>query len=99
MNPYQIMGVISVCALMFAGVVAVLAMQGMHVLAAFVCVYVVAVGFMLSMQRRARQASEGCGQYTQRSSDRDFSAWKLSTPSSSFGIEEGERRREHKFGA
>lgn len=98
MNPYQIMSVITVCALLFAGVVAFLAMQGMHVLAAFVCVYVVAVGFMLSMQRRARQAAEG-NLPLQRSFDREYGTWQFSTPSNSVRMEDLDRRREHKFGA
>lgn len=98
MNPYQIMGVITICALLFAGVVALLAMQGMHVLFAFVCVYVVAVGFMFSMQRRAKQAAEE-NLPSQRASDREYGTWQFSTPSNSAGMEDLDRRREHKFGA
>ena len=99
MNPYQIMAVITVCALLFAGVVALLAMQGVHVLAAFVCVYVVAVGFMLSLQRRARQAAEGAHFSSQQASDREYYTWQFSIPSNSMSMEEGDRRRGHKFGA
>lgn len=99
MNPYQIMAVITVCALLFAGVVALLAMQGMHVLAAFVCVYVVAVGFMFSMQRRARQAAEGTLLSAQQAPEREHYTWQLSTPTNSVGMDEVDRRRGHKFGA
>jgi len=97
MNPYQIMGVITVCALLFAGVVALLAMQGVHVLFAFVCVYVVAVGFMLSMQRRARQAAEMLDYPSQQVPDHEYT-WQLSTPSNSVALDDGDRRRTHKFG-
>jgi len=98
MNPYQIMGVITVCALLFAGVVALLTMQGMHVLSAFVCVYIVAVGSMISMQRRARQAAEEAYFPSKRAADFGYNSWQLSTPSNSAGLGEGDRRRSRKFG-
>lgn len=98
MNPYQIMGVITVCALLFAGVVALLVMQGMHVLSAFVFVYLVAIVCMLSMQRRARQACEWCNLSSQSASGGEFGAWQFSTSTNSFGLTDGDRRREHKFG-
>ena len=97
MNPYQIMGVITVCALLFAGVVALLAMQGVHVLFAFICVYVVAVGFMSSMQRRARQAADMSNHPSQQMSDREYT-WQLSAPSNGVVMDDVDRRRSHKFG-
>jgi len=71
MNPYQIMGVITVGAMLFAGMVAFLTMQGMHVLTAFVCVYITAIWFMLSLQRRARQAEHAPDHPQQRMTDHD----------------------------
>ena len=59
MNPYQIVGIIAACALTFAGLVTLLAMQGMHVLVAFLLVYAVALASMVAMQRRARQSCDG----------------------------------------
>lgn len=97
MNPYQIMGVIAICASLFAGVVAFLAMQGMPVLIAFICVYVVAIWFMLSLQRRARQAAEGSAR--QRTTNRKSNAWQLSPSSNALVPNEEERRRERRFGA
>ena len=55
MNPYQIMGIIVCCTIVFAGVVTLLTMHGVHILHAFLGVYLVAVWFMLGMQRRARE--------------------------------------------
>lgn len=55
MNPYQVMGIIVCCTAVFAGVVTLLTMQGIHILHAFIGVYLLAVWFMLSMQRRARE--------------------------------------------
>lgn len=55
MNPYQVMGIIVCCTVVFAGVVTLLTMQGVHILLAFMGVYLAAVWFMLSMQRRARE--------------------------------------------
>ena len=59
MNPYQIVGLIAGCSLVFSGVVALLAMQGMPVMLAFLLVYAVAFLSMVAMQRRARQSCEG----------------------------------------
>ena len=56
MNPYQVMGIIAVCTIVFAGVVSLLTMQGMHILLAFLIVYLFAVWCMLGMQRRARDS-------------------------------------------
>ncbi len=99
MNPYQIMGVIAVCASVFAGVVALLAMQGVPVLVAFICVYVVAIWFMLSMQRRARQAAEGSDHPHQRISDREINTWRLASPTNGVMMSEQERQGERRFGA
>jgi len=59
MNPYQVMGIIATCTVVFAGVVALLTLHGMPMLIAFMCVYVVAVVCMLGMQKRARQTYDG----------------------------------------
>lgn len=58
MNPYQVMGVIAICTMVFAGVVTFLTMQGVHILYAFLGVYLSAVWLMLGMQRRARESYE-----------------------------------------
>lgn len=58
MSPYQVMGIIACCTLIFAGVVAFLAMQGVHILQALMGVYLVVVVCMLAMQRRARESFE-----------------------------------------
>jgi len=58
MNPYQIMGIIACCTIVFAGVVTLLTMQGIHILLAFLGVYLFAVGLMLAMQRTARESFE-----------------------------------------
>lgn len=58
MNPYQVMGIIASCTLVFAGVVTLLTMQGIHILYAFLGVYFLAVWCMLGMQRRARESFE-----------------------------------------
>ena len=99
MNPYQIMGVIAICASLFAGVVALLTMQGMPVLAAFICVYVVAIWFMLSLQRRARQVADGRDFLQQRVSDRGYQSWPLKQPSSTMGLPEQPRESERRFGS
>ncbi len=56
MSPYQVMGIIAFCTIVFAGVVSLLTMQGMHILLAFLVVYLFAAWCMLGMQRRARQS-------------------------------------------
>lgn len=58
MNAYQVMGIIVCCTAVFAGVVTLLIMQGVHILLALLGVYLVAVWCMLSMQRRARDNFE-----------------------------------------
>lgn len=58
MNPYQVMGIIACCTIVFAGVVTLLTMQGVHILYAFLGVYLLAIWWMLSMQRRARESFE-----------------------------------------
>ena len=71
MNPYQVMGIIAGCTTVFAGVVALLAMQGVHVLIALLGVYLVAVSSMLAMQRRARENFEVMDDQRSRRFDRD----------------------------
>ena len=58
MSPYQVMGIIACCTIVFAGVVTLLTMQGVHILLAFLGVYLFAVWCMLGMQRRARESYE-----------------------------------------
>lgn len=58
MNPYQVMGIIACCTIVFAGVVTLLTMQGVNILQAFLGVYLFAVWCMLGMQRRARESYE-----------------------------------------
>ena len=58
MNAYQVMGIIVCCSAVFAGVVTLMTMQGIHILLALLGVYLVAVWCMLSMQRRARDNFE-----------------------------------------
>ena len=67
MNPYQIVGIIAGCSLVFASVVALLAMQGLPVMMAFLLVYAVALVSMIAMQRRARQSCEDGDQEIVRS--------------------------------
>jgi len=71
MNPYQVMGIIVSCTLVFAGVVSVLAMQGVPLLLAFLGVYLIAVWVMIGMQRRARELYDGKDHSAQRSYDRE----------------------------
>jgi len=97
MNPYQIMGVIAVCATVFAGVVALLASQGVPVITAFLCVYLLAIGFMLSLQRRARQAAGEIDYPQQCITDNDGDAWEFNS-SSTLTLSDGERRRVRRFG-
>ena len=58
MNIYQVMGIIAGCTVVFAGVVTLLTMQGVHILLALLGVYLAAVWCMLSMQRKARNTFE-----------------------------------------
>ena len=58
MNPYQVMGGIAFCTLIFAGVVTFLTVQGVPLLVAFLGVYLLAIWIMMGMQRRARQLFE-----------------------------------------
>jgi uncharacterized membrane protein len=58
MKPYQIMGIIACCTIFFVGVVTLLSMQGVHILLAFLGVYLLAVLLMLGMQRRAEECFE-----------------------------------------
>ena len=59
MNPWQVMGVVACCVSLFVGVVTFLTWQGVPLLVAFLGVYLVAIGSMLGMQRRARESCEG----------------------------------------
>lgn len=65
MNPYQVMGVIACCVLMFAGVVTFMSAQGVPLPLAFLSVYLSALWGMLGMQRRARE-SYGCEEHPRR---------------------------------
>lgn len=58
MYPYQVIGIIACCTLVFAGVVTFLTIQGVHVLLALVGIYLLVVLFMLAMQRGARESFE-----------------------------------------
>lgn len=58
MNTYQVMGIIVFCTVVFAGVVTLLTMQGIHILIALLGVYLFAVWSMLCMQRKARENFE-----------------------------------------
>lgn len=58
MKPYQIMGIIACCTILFVGVVVLLLLQGVHILLAFLGVYLLAVFLMLGMQRSARESFE-----------------------------------------
>ncbi len=73
MNPYQVMGGIACCTLIFAGVVTFLTLQGVPLLVAFLGVYLLAVWIMMGMQRRARQLfEENSGVNYQRRHDREM---------------------------
>lgn len=58
MNPFQIAGVAGGCVLALAGIVGLLATQGMPVTMAFLTVYAIALLTMLCLQRRARQSCD-----------------------------------------
>jgi len=77
MNPYQVMGIIAGCTVVFAGVVSVLAMQGVPVLLAFLLVYLVAVWVMFGMQRRARALFDGKENSARRYYDRNSTARRV----------------------
>lgn len=59
MSPYQVMSIIALCTVVFAGVVTILTMLGAPLLVAFLGVYLVAIWVMLGMQRRARESFDG----------------------------------------
>lgn len=77
MNPYQVMGIIVGCTVVFAGVVTALTMQGVPLLLAFLGVYLVAVWVMVSMQRRARECYDGKDHSAQRRYDQDSTARRV----------------------
>lgn len=70
MNPYQIMAIVAGCMLVFAGVVSVLAVQGVPLLLAVLGVYLIAVWIMFGMQKRARELYDGDDTFAQRRHDR-----------------------------
>ena len=72
MNPYQVMGIIAFCTIVFAGVVSLLTMQGMHILLAFLVVYLFAVWCMLGMQRRARDSYDAGDDFRSRRGEQEI---------------------------
>ncbi len=58
MNPFQKVGIIACGTIFCAGVVTLITMQGVHILLAFLGVYLFAVIQMLGMQRTARENFE-----------------------------------------
>ena len=77
MNPYQVMGIIVGCTMVFAGVVTLLTMQGVPLLLAFLGVYLLAVWVMVCMQRKAREAFDGREHSAQRRYDRESTARRV----------------------
>jgi len=77
MNPYQVVGIIVGCTMVFAGVVTMLTMQGIPLLLAFLGVYLLAVWVMVCMQRKAREAYDGREHPANRSYDRDSTARRV----------------------
>lgn len=77
MNPYQVMGIIAGCTVIFVGVVSILAMQGIPLLLAFLGVYLVAVWTMVGMQKRARELYDGEDTFAQRHNGRYSTARKV----------------------
>ena len=71
MSPYQVMGINACCTIVFAGVVTLLTMQGVHILLAFLGVYLFAVWCMLGMQRRARESFEARRDFGSHYSERE----------------------------
>lgn len=61
MNPYQVIGLIIVCTLVFVAVVAGLTYAGVPLFAAFIGVYLATIWMMISMQKRAQQAGDLAG--------------------------------------
>ncbi len=66
MNPYQVMGIIAGCTILFAGVVAFITSLGVPLLVAFLLVYLTAVWCMISMQRKANELSESRNEHLAR---------------------------------
>ena len=71
MSAYQVMGIIVCCTVVFAGVVTLLTMQGVHILLALLGVYLIAVWSMLCMQRKARENFETRDEVGRRRFDRN----------------------------
>lgn len=73
MNPYQIIGVIVICTLIFAAIVAGLTFAGLPLLVAFAGVYLTTIWVMVGMQKRARQTAD---MQRYRSTRQDASAFE-----------------------
>lgn len=71
MSAYIVMGIIVCCTAVFAGVVTLLTMQGVHILLALLGVYLFAVWSMLCMQRKARENFEFRDDIGRRKFDRE----------------------------
>ena len=72
MNKYQVMGTIVCCTVIFAGLVALLTMQGIHILLALLGVYLFAVWSMVCMQRKARENFEAMDDSDKRGKKREL---------------------------
>ena len=66
MNKYQVMGILVCCTVVFAGLVVLLTMQGVHILLALLGVYLFAVWSMVCMQRKARENFEAMDDINKR---------------------------------
>ena len=95
MNPYQVMGIIAFCTIVFAGVVSLLTMQGMHILLAFLVVYLFAVWCMLGMQRRARDSYDAGDDVRSRRSEQEFLTNRLRSHDFQGSGRPGSNRIEH----
>jgi len=95
MKPYQIVGVIATSTAVVAGFVAFLVTQGMSIFAAFLCVYALALAFMLSAQSGARQ--EAIDEKDQRMTENNREHAK-SADVKSYPLDQ-EQRRQQRFGA
>ncbi len=71
MNPYQVMGIIACCTIVFAGLVTFFTMLGVPLVAAFIGVYLLAIWFMVGTQRRAKELYDGQAHSAQRRYDRE----------------------------
>ena len=71
MNKYQVMGTLVCCTVVFAGLVVLLTMQGVHILLALLGVYLFAVWSMVCMQRKARENFEVMNNINKRGKNRE----------------------------